>query len=111
MSAPVAKQPSEYTDAELAQSIRTLLGELSKRRNNVAPDSGASLLPGTGKVDIRHRNDGVQVAIETEFGWAVHWFDVPTACGAAAAINVALQALFATVAAQAEVASGAVAVQ
>lgn len=111
MSTPEIKQPSDYTDVELVQSIRTLVGELSKRRNSVAPDSGASLIPSSGKVDIRHRDGGVQVAIETEFGWALHWFDVPAACGAAAAINASLQTLFVTVAAQAEVATGKVPVQ
>lgn len=111
MSAPESKQPSEYTDAELVQSIRTLVGELSKRRNNVVQDTGASLIPGTGKVDVRPHERGVQIGIETEFGWVLHQFDVPAACGAAAAINSTLQSLFATVAAQAEIAGGNVAVQ
>lgn len=111
MSAPEAKQPSEYTDAELVQSIRTLVAELSKRRNNVDQHTGLSLIPGTGMVNVQAHDRGVQLGIETEFGWVLHRFDVPAACGTAAAINSALQTLFSTVAAQAEIAGGNVAVQ
>ena len=105
------KKPTEYSTAELNQTIRLLVAELCTRHNNVAPDTGASLIPSKGKVNVRPTEKGVQLAIECDFGWVIHQFDVQESCGVAAAINGALQTLFVSIAAQAEVASGGAAIQ